>query len=89
MRRRWLKCDACDVALTHHKGQEPGHLPRLRLGAQAPRVLHRAAGLSILHYGGVGTERLEREVKSAFPDAVVRRMDSDTMKLARTAMSRC
>src|SRR5207248_4395511 len=26
------------------------------------------------------TERLEREVKAAFPDAVVRRMDSDTMR---------
>ncbi len=33
-----------------------------------------------LHYGGIGTERLEREVKSAFPDRIVRRMDSDTMR---------
>ena len=33
-----------------------------------------------LHYGGIGTERLEREVVLAFPDRVVRRMDSDTMR---------
>ncbi len=29
---------------------------------------------------GIGTERLEREVEMAFPDAVSRRMDSDTMR---------
>ena len=33
-----------------------------------------------LHYGGIGTERLEREVRTAFPDHVARRMDSDTMR---------
>ena len=32
-----------------------------------------------LHYGGIGTERLERELKSSFPNYVARRMDSDTM----------
>ena len=31
-------------------------------------------------YGGIGTERLEREVRADFPDAVIRRMDSDTMR---------
>ena len=33
-----------------------------------------------MHYGGIGTERLEREIHTAFPDVVARRMDSDTMR---------
>jgi primosomal protein N' (replication factor Y) len=74
-----LKCDACDVSLTFHKGRRllichacdaerpcPPACPNCR----APR----------LHYGGIGTERLEKEVVLAFPNRVVRRMDSDTMR---------
>ena len=33
-----------------------------------------------MHYGGIGTERLEREVQAAFPNHVSRRMDSDSMR---------
>ena len=33
-----------------------------------------------MHYGGIGTERLEREVLGAFPEYVSRRMDSDSMR---------
>jgi primosomal protein N' (replication factor Y) len=74
-----LKCGACDVALTHHKERHralchtcdaeydpPEHCPACRHNR--------------LHYGGIGTERLEREVRDAFPGHVVRRMDSDTMR---------
>ena len=32
------------------------------------------------YYGGIGTERLEREIQLAFPDVAARRMDSDTMR---------
>jgi primosomal protein N' (replication factor Y) len=34
----------------------------------------------VLHYGGIGTERLEREVRMEFPFHESRRMDSDTMR---------
>jgi primosomal protein N' (replication factor Y) len=74
-----LKCDACDVALTYHKehrvlichtcdAERPP--PPACPNCQAPR----------LHYGGIGTERLEREVHQAFPEYVTRRMDSDSMR---------
>ncbi|SIO28897.1 replication restart DNA helicase PriA [Singulisphaera sp. GP187] len=75
-----LKCDACDVALTYHKGRRllichtcDAERPRPPAcpSCQAPN----------LHYGGIGTERLEREVETAFPDYVSRRMDSDTMRM--------
>ncbi|MBV8267880.1 MAG: primosomal protein N' [Planctomycetaceae bacterium] len=74
-----LKCHHCDVALTYHKGRRllichtcdaerdrPPACPHCR----APH----------LHYGGIGTERLEREIEAAFPYHVARRMDSDTMR---------
>jgi primosomal protein N' (replication factor Y) len=74
-----LKCDACDVALTYHKGRKL--LLCHTCDAEKPRPpacpYCRAPNL---HYGGIGTERLEREVVLAFPDKVVRRMDSDTMR---------
>jgi primosomal protein N' (replication factor Y) len=74
-----LKCDACDVALTFHKGRKL--LICHACDAERPRppaCPH--CGNMKLHYGGIGTERLEREVTIAFPDRVVRRMDSDTMR---------
>ncbi len=73
-----LKCGSCDVALTHHKGRKKAQCHACDSERTPPETCPSCR--SALHYGGVGTERLEREVKSAFPDAVVRRMDSDTMK---------
>jgi primosomal protein N' (replication factor Y) len=74
-----LKCDACDVALTHHKGRNRV-LCHTCDAERPPPAACRSCGASTLHYGGIGTERLEREVKAAFPDKIVRRMDSDTMR---------
>jgi len=74
-----VKCHHCDVAATYHKG-------RHRLichTCDAERVCPPACpacGASILHYGGIGTERLEREVRAEFPFHESRRMDSDTMR---------
>jgi primosomal protein N' (replication factor Y) len=74
-----VKCDACDVALTYHK--ERRVLICHACDAERPRPPAcpncRAPNL---HYGGIGTERLEREVATAFPDVAARRMDSDSMR---------
>lgn len=74
-----LKCDACDVALTYHKGRKLLICHACDSERRRPEVCPhcRKAGL---HYGGIGTERLEKEVALAFPDRVIRRMDSDTMR---------
>jgi primosomal protein N' (replication factor Y) len=74
-----IKCENCDISLTHHKNQRllvchacdyqvrpPDRCPSCRVG--------------LLHYAGIGTERLEREVRAAFPDESIRRMDSDTTR---------
>ena len=74
-----LMCDACDVALTFHKER------RLLICHACDAVRPRPPACPHcrapqLHYGGIGTERLEREVTLAFPERVIRRMDSDTMR---------
>ena len=50
-------------------------MPSVRARRPARGAVHRS-----LHYGGIGTERLEREIRAAFPEVVTRRMDSDTMR---------
>lgn len=74
-----LKCGACDVALTHHKGRHKALCHTCDAEYDPPDRCP-SCHSERLHYGGIGTERLEREVKEAFPDHVVRRMDSDTMR---------
>ena len=74
-----IKCENCDISLTHHKNQRllvchacdyqvrpPDRCPSCRTG--------------LLHYAGIGTERLEREVRASFPNESIRRMDSDTTR---------
>jgi primosomal protein N' (replication factor Y) len=73
------KCTACDVALTFHKGRRKAVCHMCDAEFEPLQTCPGCSGAN-LHYGGIGTERLERDVKSAFPERLVRRMDSDTMK---------
>jgi len=76
---RVLKCDACDVALTWHKGRHRLVCHTCDAEREKPPACPACRSKQIL-YGGIGTERLEREVQSAFPARSIRRMDSDTMR---------
>jgi primosomal protein N' (replication factor Y) (superfamily II helicase) len=74
-----VKCHACDVASTYHKSR---HLLVCHT-CDAERACPPACPscrATALHYGGIGTERLEREIQAAFPEYASRRMDSDTMR---------
>jgi primosomal protein N' (replication factor Y) len=73
------KCGACDVALTFHRARNRA-LCHTCDAESPPPDRCAACGHAKLHYGGIGTERLERDVKNLFADRVVRRMDSDTMR---------
>lgn len=74
-----LKCDSCDVALTHHKTRGKVVCHTCDAERDPPPICPECQG-GRLSYMGIGTERLEREVKAEFGDRVVRRMDSDTMR---------
>ena len=74
-----LQCTQCDIALIYHQSSNLavchycGH-------QRKPPDLCPACGLTGISYLGLGTERLETEVRTKFPDHTVARMDSDTMR---------
>jgi primosomal protein N' (replication factor Y) len=72
-------CRFCDIVLTHHR--QRGVLMCHYCGFeqtppdQCPKCRHTA-----IHYHGFGTEKLHAEIEEKFPNYVVRRMDSDSMR---------
>ena len=74
-----VNCHSCDVAATYHRGRHVLLCHTCDAERPCPPACP-GCGAPSLHYGGIGTERLEREIRSAFPDVVARRMDSDTMR---------
>ncbi|HAR66433.1 MAG TPA: primosomal protein N' [Lentisphaeria bacterium] len=72
------ECDDCSCSYTYHR-----HNQRLichLCGAlRSPPVRCPGCGSEEIRYGGLGTQKLERMTRGAFPDARVMRMDSDTM----------
>ena len=73
------KCEHCDVTLTYHKYQD-----RLKCHYcdASYRVMNECPECQqdSLQTLGSGTEQLEEEVATLFPDAVVARMDTDTTR---------
>jgi primosomal protein N' (replication factor Y) (superfamily II helicase) len=76
--RSTVKCHHCDVSLTYHQGRRK--LICHFCDSERERITSCPTCRKLLYYGGIGTERLEREVRLAFPDQSIRRMDSDTMR---------
>ncbi|MBI2901696.1 MAG: primosomal protein N', partial [Planctomycetes bacterium] len=82
-RCKWVfRCRRCDVAMTHHREQDRCLCHYCFDAKPVPEVCAdcRAGGLLRL---GIGTERIEDEVKTLFPGRTVARMDSDSMKTRR------
>ncbi|HYG75802.1 MAG TPA: primosomal protein N' [Planctomycetota bacterium] len=80
---RTEKCEQCDITLTSHRdtsGQSADSLSchYCNFTKPVPDVCAGCGAPGIKHWG-MGTERVEAEVKKTFPGARVARMDSDTM----------
>lgn len=76
----WVpKCDKCDVSLSYHKAS--GRLCCHYCGATYS-IPHRCPKCGGMHFQthGVGTERVENEVLTAFPTARTARLDLDTTR---------
>ena len=73
-----FQCLNCSVSLNHHAAEGKLKCHYCDLAIDIPQQCPGCRGCRIHSYG-VGTERLEAEVRKAFPDARVARMDSDTM----------
>jgi primosomal protein N' (replication factor Y) len=72
------KCQRCDISLTFHRkiGRAVCHTC---CEEQSPPKACPSCTAPALHYLGMGSERVADELAMAFPDARIRRMDSDTM----------
>jgi primosomal protein N' (replication factor Y) len=74
-----VKCPHCDIALTHHRTQEIALCHYCDYQVPAPTQCPQCSFQGI-YYRGLGTQRLEAEVRARFPGVRVLRMDSDTMQ---------
>ncbi len=73
------KCPQCDITLTWHKdrGLAVCHSCDYEV---PPPTLCPSCGHAGMRFVGIGTQRLEQEVKTRFPGVSCLRMDSDSMK---------
>jgi len=73
------QCRNCAVSLTYHKSSDKLHCHYCGL---AQPVIHNCpqCGSNKLVSRSFGTEKIEEEVKTAFPEARVARMDVDSMR---------
>ena len=74
-----VRCNECDIALTHHRDNNNVICHYCDYQTNAPARCP-DCGFEGIRYGGLGTQRLEAEVKSRFSKATCLRMDSDTMR---------
>jgi primosomal protein N' (replication factor Y) len=74
-----VRCPNCELSLTHHREGEKAICHYCDYQVKAPPVCPECRFEGI-RYGGLGTQRLEAEVRARFPEASVIRMDSDTMR---------
>lgn len=74
-----LRCPNCDIALTHHRSLEIALCHYCDYQVPAPRECPQCRFAGI-RYGGLGTQRLEAEVRARFPGVDTLRMDTDTMQ---------
>lgn len=71
------KCPRCSVSLTYHSDERLLKCHHCDYNEPAPTICPRCGGHDIGYYG-VGTQRVESEVKTLFPEIPVTRMDTDT-----------
>lgn len=82
----WVpECRNCAVSLTYHKSSDKMQCHYCGLATAVPHTCAQC-GSNKLVSRSFGTEKIEEEVKTAFPEARVARMDIDSMR-GRNALS--
>jgi primosomal protein N' (replication factor Y) (superfamily II helicase) len=77
-----FQCSSCSVALTFHRGIDRLLCHYCGLARKPPSRCPDCDS-EYIHYVGEGTERLEAELKTIFPDARIGRIDRDAMRHLR------
>ena len=74
-----VNCPNCDISLTDHKDIERAICHYCEYQCNSPRRCP-DCGFDGIRFGGLGTQKLEAEVRKKFPEYQTLRMDSDTMR---------
>ena len=74
-----LSCPHCEISLTHHKVTDEVVCHYCDYHAAPPQNCPQCGSPSI-RYSGMGTQTLEQEIPTRFPQARVLRMDTDSMQ---------
>jgi primosomal protein N' (replication factor Y) (superfamily II helicase) len=74
-----LKCDHCDLSLTYHRQHGTTLCHYCDYESPPPRACPDCKSPAI-RYGGVGTQKLEEEVRARFSQYKCARMDVDSMR---------
>ena len=74
-----IECPHCSVGLTYHRAAHRVRCHYCNYSAVVPNAC-RACGGQFLEQSGFGTERLEADLRAAFPAARVVRVDRDTVR---------
>ncbi len=81
-----IKCINCDITLTLHASTNAYRCHYCGYSMAAVSSCRRCGSDKIKHLG-MGTERLEKDIQSLFPDARIARMDRDTTRNRGTLVS--
>ncbi|NMM65631.1 primosomal protein N' [Clostridium sp. P21] len=74
-----FKCNNCDISLTYHK-EERKLVCHYCGNSEKVSSVCPECGSKYVKYFGVGTEKIEQEIKKCFPEARTLRMDFDTTR---------
>ena len=74
-----VTCSQCDVSMTYHSAENVLRCHYCGQEMPVPRTCPEC-GSPYIKYFGVGTQRVEEEVRRFFPDVPVLRMDNDTTR---------
>jgi primosomal protein N' (replication factor Y) (superfamily II helicase) len=81
----WIpKCKNCDVSLTYHKSMNQLTCHYCGYVQPVPDICPECGSRDIA-IRGFGTEKIEDEISTLFPEAKIARMDTDTTRSSRTA----
>jgi primosomal protein N' (replication factor Y) (superfamily II helicase) len=74
-----VECPHCSISLTHHRVEEKAVCHYCDYLIAAPTQCPECK-FDGIRYAGFGTQKLEAEIRSRFPNVPILRMDSDTMQ---------
>jgi primosomal protein N' (replication factor Y) len=74
-----VRCPQCDLSLTFHRHDNSAVCHYCDYQAAAPTTCP-ACNFRGIRFSGMGTQKLEAEVRARFPDVACQRMDTDSMR---------